>query len=97
MIDKVQYMYKMDMPAYKILVKKFNGEQPLMKYSVKTLQQRLKKTVFNQAGRSVCSVKLHTKTCLQLEVWAHAEKITFLKGNGICFACLCMRHISKYC
>lgn len=43
MIDKVQYMYKMDMPAYKILVKKFNGEQPLMKYSVKTLQQRLKK------------------------------------------------------
>lgn len=45
-----------------------------------------------------CEVVGHTlDACPLLKRRSHREKIAFLKENGVCFACLCIGHISKDC
>lgn len=40
----------------------------------------------------------HTlEPCIVLEKKAHDEKTACLKTNGVCFGCLCTRHVSRVC
>ena len=46
---------------------------------------------------SFCEAEHTLESCAQLKKKAHREKIAFFKENGICFAWLCIGHISKDC
>ncbi len=44
-----------------------------------------------------CSHEHSLEECPQLNRKKHREKINFLKEKGVCFACLCIGHMSKDC
>lgn len=44
-----------------------------------------------------CSNNHSLKECDRFNLKKHTEKIGFLRKKGVCFACLCTGHMSKYC
>lgn len=65
--------------------------------SVKYVQRQSGNSV-NNTSVCICCSRDHTlEQCPRLQEKTHREKITFVRDKGICFGCLLIGHMSKFC